>query len=169
MVRHKLHNLFQLHDLIEIKSRLSHRLTRVTTFITSHSIEPLRTPDLPRVSAACTMNPQEMAEKEKKGAMLYNGAHIQGNMQAVMWVRSFMGIVSGVSTGILGLTGGHGFVAFVLLYAVVSLAIIGKAGFDLPGTLPGAKLPGFLIDGLMGQLMSFLLFWTMFYGLVHVF
>ena len=115
------------------------------------------------------MNPEQMADKEKKGAMLFNGAHIQGNMQAVMWVRSFMGIVSGVSVGILGLTGARGFIAYVVLYVVVSLAIIAKGGFDLAGTLPGAKLPGFIIDGLMDQLMSFLLFWTMFYALVHVF
>ena len=115
------------------------------------------------------MNPQQLAEKEKKGAMLYNSANIQGNMQAVMWVRSFMGIISGVCTGILGLTGAQGFVAFLLLYVVVSIGIISKAGFNLSGVLPGAKLPWFLVDSLMGQLMSFLLFWTMFYGLVHVF
>ena len=115
------------------------------------------------------MNPQDIAEKEKKGAMLFNGTHIQGNMQSVVWVRSFMGIISGVCTGILGLTSLQGFAAFIGFHVFVSIALMAKSGFDLSGVLPGSKFPGFLIDGLMSQLMSFLLFWTMFYGLVHVF
>ena len=141
-------------------TRASHRSLRLGLRAPAPRSPPPRPP---------TMNPQQLAEKEKKGAMLYNSANIQGNMQAVMWVRSFMGIISGVCTGILGLTGAQGFVAFLLLYVVVSIGIISKAGFNLSGVLPGAKLPWFLVDSLMGQLMSFLLFWTMFYGLVHVF
>ncbi len=108
-------------------------------------------------------------ESTNKGAMLFNMPNIQANAQAVAWVRSVMGLVGGICAGVLGLTGGRGLLCFVGFYVLVSLAIVAKAGFKLADALPGAKMPQFLVNGLMGQLMSFLLFWTMFYGLVHVY
>ena len=101
--------------------------------------------------------------------MLWNMANIQSNNMSIQWVRSFMSVTSGVMMGILGMTGLQGFLGWVLLHMVVSLCILVKASFALGDYVPGAKLPNFLIDGLMGQLMTFLLFWTMFYGLVHVY
>ena len=114
------------------------------------------------------MNPTDDQTKTK-GAMLWNMQNIQTNALTLQWIRSFMSITSGIMMGILGLTGLYGFIGFALLHIVVSVGILFKAGFNLTDYLPGTKLPGFLIDGLMGELMSFLLFWVLFYALVHVY
>ena len=55
---------------------------------------------------------------------------------------------------ILGLTGRR-VCRFLLLYVVVSIGIISKAGFNLPGYCLAPSFPGSW-SSLMGQLMSFL-------------
>ena len=114
------------------------------------------------------MNPTEDQTKTK-GAMLFNMGNIQSNARTIQWIRSFMSLTGGTMMGILGFTGLQGFIGFLILHVVVSTAIVAKASFSLTDYVPGSKLPNFLIEGLTGELMSFLMFWTMFYGLVHVY
>ena len=109
------------------------------------------------------------SEEESKGAVLWNMQNVQRNMATINWVRTFMTISGGACTGIMGFRGLWGLFSFLALYVAVSVAILVKAGFKLEDYAPGAKMPGFLIYGIMGQLMSFLLFWTLFYGIVHVY
>ena len=137
------------------------------------SIDQDKTPDrnttsLHRPRDQISMNPTEDQTKTK-GAMLFNMGNIQSNARTIQWIRSFMSLTGGTMMGILGFTGLQGFIGFLILHVVVSTAIVAKASFSLTDYVPGSKLPNFLIEGLTGELMSFLLFWTMFYGLVHVY
>ncbi len=85
-------------------------------------------------------------------------------------IKSFMGIVSGCCAGILGLTNGIGLLFFVLCHLVVNGVILIQMHGDL-AKFRGLKctLGGFLVEGIQNCAMSFMLFWTLFYGLVYLF
>jgi len=90
------------------------------------------------------------------------------NHKKVDTIRSFMGIVSGCVAGILGLTGLEGLVCFLGLHLTVSVTIYCKMGFDLK-TYSRESALGFWTADVQKSGLSFMLFWTLFYGLVHLF
>jgi ER membrane protein complex subunit 6 len=108
-------------------------------------------------------------QTKSKGAMLWNMGNIQANNMSIQWIRSFMSVAGGSMVGILGLTGSRGFLCFFVLSVIINFGILAKAKFQIADYIPGNKFPNFLVDGLLGELLSFLLFWTLFYGLVHVY
>ena len=71
--------------------------------------------------------------------------------------RTILSIAGGIIAGIAGLTGWWGF----LVFGLVSLIISGLQTFRDHGTSSN--------EGLSQALMSFVLFWTLFYGIVHIF
>ena len=90
------------------------------------------------------------------------------NAKAIDRIRSFMGIVSGCVAGILGLTGLEGLVCFLILHLTVSIALLAKMNFDLRA-YSRQSLGAFVTADLQKCGMSFMLFWTLFYGLVFLF
>ena len=93
----------------------------------------------------------------------------QQNMQKMESIRSFMGIINGCLAGILGLTNSMGMVFFVAMHFVVSACLLVRMGGDLGKFRKNAGLVGFFMEGLQTCFMSFMLFWTLFYGLVYLF
>mmetsp|Transcript_4364 Transcript_4364/g.12201 ORF Transcript_4364/g.12201 Transcript_4364/m.12201 type:complete len:127 (-) Transcript_4364:1397-1777(-) len=90
------------------------------------------------------------------------------NMKKMDTVRSFMGIVSGCVAGVLGLTGLSGLVCFLILHLTVSFAILAKMKFHLH-TYSRQPMIAFLSADLQKCALSFMLFWTLFYGIVYLF
>mmetsp|Transcript_661 Transcript_661/g.1029 ORF Transcript_661/g.1029 Transcript_661/m.1029 type:complete len:128 (-) Transcript_661:1743-2126(-) len=97
------------------------------------------------------------------------------NLQAQMYnikkmdeIRSFMGIVSGCAAGIWGLTGLQGLVCFIMLDLFVSLSMMAKMNFSLK-SYTRQSLFGYLTADMQKNSLSFMLFWTLFYGLVYLF
>lgn len=80
-----------------------------------------------------------------------------------------MAIVSGGVTGTLGFTNTSGFLVFAILYSIVSVALLTRMDFDVRKFLPATDVKGFLLDGILGHAMSFLLFWTLSFALVHIY
>ena len=99
----------------------------------------------------------------------YDQNRIMQNSQAIDWARTVMGVVGGVVTGILGLTGFNGFISFIVFHMITSVVILLKMNFDSSKYLPGSKPLSFLFTNITGCIMEHLLFWTMFYGIVHVY
>mmetsp|Transcript_14579 Transcript_14579/g.21521 ORF Transcript_14579/g.21521 Transcript_14579/m.21521 type:complete len:128 (+) Transcript_14579:151-534(+) len=93
---------------------------------------------------------------------------MQLNMKKMDNVRSFMGIVSGCVAGICGLTGLEGLACFLILNFTVSVALLFKMNFDLKSYSQQSML-AFLTADLQKCGLSFMLFWTLFYGLVYLF
>ncbi|CAI9762594.1 unnamed protein product [Fraxinus pennsylvanica] len=97
----------------------------------------------------------------------FNAENMQNNAKIIYYSRTFMSIIGGVIAGILGFTGLTGFIVYFLVMAITSVGIAAKAGFSV--------LPYFnswnqiLIDGFLGGLLSFVLFWTFAYDFVHIF
>lgn len=120
------------------------------------------------------------------------------NLKRVDNIRSFMGIISGCFAGICGLTGLEGFgtclpilylqtilwcvthaiwlrytmivlVCFILLHVLVAVFMWAfKMNMDLK-THTRQSWIGYLTTNLQPSALSFMLFWTLFYGLVYLY
>lgn len=95
------------------------------------------------------------------------------NVKSVTFVRTSTSILSGMVVGVLGLTNTMGFVGFAVLYALSSLMLGqlrmgGNTGEFLIPTAPWYS-PAFLLDSIGGNLITFLLFWTLSFALVHLY
>ncbi|PRQ39506.1 putative rab5-interacting protein family [Rosa chinensis] len=96
-----------------------------------------------------------------------NAESLQSNMKIIYYSRTFMSIIGGVIAGILGFTGLSGFVLYFLIMAVTSVGLIAKAGFQVHSYFDSWNQ--IILDGVLGGLLSFVLFWTFAYDIVHIF
>ncbi|KAJ0962780.1 hypothetical protein J5N97_027902 [Dioscorea zingiberensis] len=108
------------------------------------------------------------SEKKKSDDLqIVNVENLQNNMKSIYLSRTFLSIIGGVVAGIWGFTGLMGFVFYFAVMAVASVGFAAKAKFS-----PGAYFDSWnriVFDGFLGGLMSFVLFWTFAYDLVHIF
>ncbi|KAJ4842938.1 hypothetical protein Tsubulata_042335 [Turnera subulata] len=112
-------------------------------------------------------------ESEKKQSdstndlQTFNGDNLQSNMKVIYYSRTFLSIIGGVMAGILGFTGLTGFIFYFLIMAITSVGLIAKAKFSVDSYFDSWNRVAF--DGFLGGLMSFVLFWTFAYDIVHIF
>lgn len=100
---------------------------------------------------------------------VFNMNAYRSNLVKMDKIRSFMGIASGCVAGVCGLTGLAGLVCFLVLHIVVNISLLGvKMNFELH-TYTRESIFAFLTADLQKCAMSFMLFWTLFYGLVYLF
>ncbi|KAL5541489.1 hypothetical protein UlMin_009199 [Ulmus minor] len=97
----------------------------------------------------------------------FNAENLQSNMKVIYYSRTFMSIIGGVIAGILGFNGIMGFVLYFLIMAVTSIGLMAKAGFSIHSYFDSWNQ--IVLDGFLGGLMSFVLFWTFAYDIVHIF
>mmetsp|Transcript_19908 Transcript_19908/g.28323 ORF Transcript_19908/g.28323 Transcript_19908/m.28323 type:complete len:132 (-) Transcript_19908:3-398(-) len=91
------------------------------------------------------------------------------NNKKIDKVRSFMGIISGCVAGVCGLTGLQGLVCFLALHILVNVSLIAfKMNLNLKAYSHESIISFMTID-LQSCALSYLLFWTLFYGLVYLF
>ena len=97
---------------------------------------------------------------------------IQINNEALNRCRVISNIFAGVSAGILGHGAGLGVLWWIGLNAIVGLLIYLKIvalGFDANGESKFFQNPlSTATSGLFGNLMTYLLFWIMFFNIVYV-
>ena len=103
-----------------------------------------------------------------EGKDMFDAAAAAHNAKGIDRIRSFMGIVSGCVAGVLGLTGLEGLLCFIILHLTISFALLGKMKFDLR-SYSRQSMIGFILSDLQKCGMSFMLFWTLFYGVVFLF
>jgi hypothetical protein len=101
----------------------------------------------------------------------FNQENLMKNMKMVTYVRTLVVIAGGVITGILGYTGLAGFLCYLLVFTTGSLALLSKMGFNPSQYTSSGSLFAFVFDGVFSQqlTLSFLLFWTLFFALVHIY
>ncbi|CAI9259436.1 unnamed protein product [Lactuca saligna] len=97
----------------------------------------------------------------------FNIENMQSNMKVIYYSRTFMSIIGGVIAGILGVNGLMGFVIYCLVMAITSVCLTAKAGFSIHSYFDTWNRV--LLDGFLGGLLSFVLFWTFAYDIVHIF
>ncbi|CAN6548441.1 unnamed protein product [Malus baccata var. baccata] len=96
-----------------------------------------------------------------------NAENLQSNMKIIYYSRTFMSIIGGVIAGILGFTGLTGFIWYFLIMTVTSVGLIAKTGFEVYSYFDSWNQ--IILDGFLGGLLSFVLFWTFAYDIVHIF
>ncbi|XP_009372096.2 ER membrane protein complex subunit 6 [Pyrus x bretschneideri] len=96
-----------------------------------------------------------------------NAENLQSNMKVIYYSRTFMSIIGGVIAGILGFTGLTGFIFYFLIMTVTSVGLIAKTGFTVYSYFDSWSQ--IILDGFLGGLLSFVLFWTFAYDIVHIF
>lgn len=90
------------------------------------------------------------------------------NNQQLDKFQTVIYIVGGIISGILGLTGLEGLALYVVLAIVTSVALLLKMKFQT-SKFTDASLIGLATNGLTNYAMSFVLFWTFAYALVHIY
>eukprot|EP00744_Colponema_vietnamica_P006470 GILI01009394.1.p1 GENE.GILI01009394.1~~GILI01009394.1.p1 ORF type:complete len:126 (-),score=16.55 GILI01009394.1:294-671(-) len=98
---------------------------------------------------------------------LFSPERIMHNSRVIAFSRNFGAIVGGCCVGILGLGFAGGFLLFFAIQLVVSFGLYMKADCD---STPFFKSPSSIwTEGLTGGLMSFIMFWTLLNGIVHIY
>ncbi|PAA71481.1 hypothetical protein BOX15_Mlig006946g1, partial [Macrostomum lignano] len=96
-----------------------------------------------------------------------NGAALQHNAFLLTYCRTALAAVSGCTAGILGLTGLLGFAFYMLASGYLSCLLLAKAGRARWRYFPSAW--ALASSGVMGELITYITFWTFLYGMVHVY
>ncbi|XP_039123911.1 ER membrane protein complex subunit 6 [Dioscorea cayenensis subsp. rotundata] len=107
------------------------------------------------------------SEKKSDDLEIFSAENLQSNMKSIYYSRTFLSIVGGVVAGIWGFTGLMGFVFYFLVMAIASLGLAAKAKFSVRAYFDSWNR--IVVDGFLGGLMSYVLFWTFAYDIVHIF
>lgn len=101
----------------------------------------------------------------------YVGAVLARNYDALNSIRTFIGLLTGLLAGVLGLTGYVGFLFFIATYYFASFVFIQGRACVGPATyyFPNGQKDFFSPGGLLGALPSFILMWTLAYDSIYLF
>eukprot|EP00035_Acanthoeca_spectabilis_P007520 m.137645 g.137645 ORF g.137645 m.137645 type:complete len:107 (+) comp13983_c0_seq4:79-399(+) len=97
---------------------------------------------------------------------IYDLNNVRRNTAAINDIRSFGSVLSGVLSGIMGLTGLNGFALYLVFSIILSGLIRVFCGSNM--SMYFAK-PWSVYTDVLGGLFTYLLFWTLVFGLVHVY
>ncbi|GAA5813225.1 hypothetical protein MFLAVUS_006699 [Mucor flavus] len=100
-------------------------------------------------------------------AHLYVQSHVMHNARQLQYIRSCFAAIAGSAAGILGLTNLSGFLFYALSWTILSTLLIARTSRLNKYFIQGYK--DILFDGVLGGLLSYILFHTLLYGLVHLY
>eukprot|EP00320_Phaeocystis_rex_P002805 CAMPEP_0119059646 /NCGR_PEP_ID=MMETSP1178-20130426/3733_1 /TAXON_ID=33656 /ORGANISM="unid sp, Strain CCMP2000" /LENGTH=111 /DNA_ID=CAMNT_0007040691 /DNA_START=116 /DNA_END=451 /DNA_ORIENTATION=- len=107
------------------------------------------------------------AEADVDLSEIFSMDKIAYNARNVNYCRVFVAILSGATSGIMGLEGLMGFIAFFASTMVLSLGMYLKMNSD---PKPFFKRGGDVwTEGIGQALMSYVMFWTLFFDIVHIY
>mmetsp|Transcript_16065 Transcript_16065/g.50213 ORF Transcript_16065/g.50213 Transcript_16065/m.50213 type:complete len:99 (-) Transcript_16065:1582-1878(-) len=93
----------------------------------------------------------------------YHAPAITKNTAIFYEARSILAVSVGATSGILGLQGTSG----IALYVIVSLVFSALVAVATTKSPPFPSTMTTMTSGVSGGLMTFLLFWTLFFNLVY--
>lgn len=110
-----------------------------------------------------------MEALQRKDVEFFSMENVQKNEQAVEFCHTAMCVVAGCIAGITGMTGLSGFAFLAAMYIVTATALwVFKLRMDVKVYF-NTNTPAFIFSGVFSQALSFILFWTLSYGLVHIY
>ena len=122
--------------------------------VAASSLTALVLPDRPRPSTGkklIVIDPEKVANNAKVNGVVFQ----------------FLAIVAGIVCGCLGLTDLKGFAAFGLANVAIGGAVVAKCGFKPSKYFIG--IDKVVVDGASLGFGTFVLFWTLFYNICHLF
>eukprot|EP00928_Gymnodinium_smaydae_P058194 TRINITY_DN41426_c0_g1_i1.p2 TRINITY_DN41426_c0_g1~~TRINITY_DN41426_c0_g1_i1.p2 ORF type:complete len:130 (-),score=26.31 TRINITY_DN41426_c0_g1_i1:291-680(-) len=108
----------------------------------------------------------KVQQKDDDGEFLITMA-LQHNMRTMGHCRVLAGVMAGCVAGLLKYEGLSGVFVFFLITIIHSLMIWAKMAFDAGRHFPQTK--DIFVNQFGHGLMSFILFWTLAYDMVHIF
>lgn len=109
--------------------------------------------------------PQENINDSKS---LVSGELLMYNMKQLDLVNIVMYLTGGSIAGILGLTGVHGLILFVLITFLIQVGVLIRMGFNTK-KYTISSIIGLSISAGSAQALTFILFWTLAFALVHIY
>lgn len=114
------------------------------------------------------LNLKVMSKPQDSAEAKINMEMLSFNMRKIDSVLTVLFIVSGILAGVLGLTSLNGLLFYILMSVVSTVALLARMKFDA-SNYTVMKTVSLLIHGMSSQAMSFVLFWTLAYALVHIY
>jgi len=114
------------------------------------------------------MNANEDILDAKGERVFFSPESMRHNHRTIDNVRTLLTLVGGCCAGILGCTGFHGAILYLVMYAVMQVCLVALMGFDT-AKYTAKTLPAFLVSGVADYGLSYVLFWTLFYALVYIY
>jgi hypothetical protein len=116
-----------------------------------------------------TLNKKSLEEKEEK-YLFVNGESVSHNFQINSKTFTSLSILSGSIAGILGATDWIGLVWYCGTILVIGLVTIGWRCKNEPKRYAPESIGSAIFgQGFSGGFASFILFWTLFYNVCHLF
>jgi hypothetical protein len=106
-------------------------------------------------------------EAEVDFSEVFSVDKIAYNAKALNYCRVFVAIISGCAAGILGQTGLLGFLTFFITTFLLSLTLYMKVKGDPKPYFKDAQ--AIWTEGVVQSLMSYVLFWTLFYDIIYIY
>ena len=104
---------------------------------------------------------------DSKKLVFIDPEHVNHNLKVNKTIYEFLSVVAGLVCGVLGLTDLRGVLAFLVFNALIGLVVLAKTGFNLRAHfLSWDKV---FVEGAAGGFGTFVLFWTLFYNIAHLF
>lgn len=104
----------------------------------------------------------------RKDTVKVNGDVLQRNMQQIDAAHTVTYIIGGIIAGVLGLTGFEGLLILLVVAGFSAVLFTVKTKFNVKG-YTNISLFDLVKLGISSHLMSFILFWTLTYALVHIY
>lgn len=100
---------------------------------------------------------------------LINPNALRSNVQTLSFLRTYVAVILGITVGILGITGWHGFVYHYAAQIACAAAMVTKGCRNPPNYFHTWN--NLLFNSVLSSttLLSYILFWMILYNLCHVF
>eukprot|EP01125_Pyxidicula_operculata_P002664 TRINITY_DN12509_c0_g1_i1.p1 TRINITY_DN12509_c0_g1~~TRINITY_DN12509_c0_g1_i1.p1 ORF type:complete len:109 (-),score=4.96 TRINITY_DN12509_c0_g1_i1:44-370(-) len=98
---------------------------------------------------------------------LTSNEHLVFNKQIINSSRVVTSLIGGCAAGILGITGWNGLFFYILVTALTSILLMLKANFHTEKYFIDKNGP--LFEGSFAGVMTYMLCWTFFYDVTHVY
>lgn len=95
--------------------------------------------------------------------------HIAHNVKQLQFIRSCFAAIAGSAAGILGLTNWNGFLFYAVSWSVLASMLVLIKCHHKPAAYFIHGWRELIVDGALNGLLSYILFHTLLYGLVHLY
>ena len=110
---------------------------------------------------------EQPPDQEVDFSEVFSFERIGYNGRILNFCRVFCAIISGCAAGICGITGVAGFLVFFISTFALSVGLYLKVSME---PKPFFKKPEDIwFEGVSQAMMSYILFWTLFYDIVHIY
>ena len=109
------------------------------------------------------------ANQPNQNAHKYFQPHVVHNNKQLQFIRSCFAAIAGSAAGILGLTNWSGFLFYALSWLTLTVLLVVFKCYHQPGNYFMHGIRELVVDGAINGLLSYTLFHTLLFGLVHLY